>query len=106
MARENRRAKGIYGTTERPRLAVCRSLRNLQAQIIDDEQGRTLVAVSTMQEKNLKNNIETAKKMGALLGKKAVEAGILKVVFDRRERLYHGRLKAFADAARESGLQF
>ncbi len=106
MARENRRAKGVFGTTVRPRLAVCRSLKNLHAQIIDDEQGRTLVAVSTTQEKALKNNVETARIMGQKLGKKAVDAGITKVVFDRRERLYHGRLKAFADAAREAGLQF
>jgi len=97
---------GVFGTTARPRLAVRRTLRNLHAQIIDDDQGKTLVAVSTSKEKSFKNNVVTARKMGQELGKKAVAAGIRSVVFDRRERLYHGRLKAFAEAAREAGLQF
>jgi large subunit ribosomal protein L18 len=106
MARENRRAKGIFGVSERPRLAVYRSLHYIYAQIIDDEKGKTLVAVSSQKEKNAKNNVETAKKVGLLLGKKAAEAGIKQVVFDRRERLYHGRLKALADGVREAGVKF
>ena len=104
--RESRRAKGILGTKVRPRLAVYRSLKNIYAQIIDDEAGHTLVSCSTIKQKNVKNNIATASKIGEELGKKAVAAGIKSVVFDRRERLYHGRLKALADAARSAGLKF
>ncbi len=106
MARGNRRANGVFGTKERPRLAVFRSLQNIYAQIIDDEAGKTLVAVSTIKDKKLKNNVAAARLIGAELGKKAVELGLSKVVFDRRERLFHGRLKALADAAREAGLKF
>lgn len=96
----------IFGTKERPRLAVYRSLSNIYAQIIDDVAGKTLVAASTLKGKDKKNNTETAKKVGLEIGEKAVAAGISKVVFDRRERLYHGRLKALADGAREAGLKF
>jgi len=106
MARKNRRAAGVFGTQERPRLCVFRSLRNISAQIIDDEKGRTLAAASTIKMKDVKNNIATAKQIGLELGKKAVKAGIKKVVFDRRARLFHGRLAALADGAREAGLEF
>lgn len=107
MARLNKvldRAKKIKGTPERPRLAVYKSIRHITAQIIDDTKASTLVyAVSGKDEKN---NIATAKKVGAVLAQRAVAAGIKKVNFDRRRYLYHGKIKALADAAREAGLEF
>ncbi|MBU0580712.1 MAG: 50S ribosomal protein L18 [Candidatus Margulisbacteria bacterium] len=106
MPNKDRRAKNIFGTKDKPRFAVYRSLKNMYVQIIDDELGKTIVATSTIKEKSSKNNIETAKKIGLEIGKKALAAGVKKVVFDRRERLFHGRLKAIADGAREAGLEF
>lgn len=99
--------KDIFGTAECPRLNVFRSNSNLEAQIIDDNKGNTLVACSTMELK-LENgsNIEAAKKVGEKLAAKALEKGIENVVFDRGGYLYHGRIKAFADACREAGLKF
>jgi len=102
--------KKVFGTTERPRLCVYKSEKHIYAQIINDENGTTLVAAST-NEPALRDvtkgcNIESAKKVGELIAKKALEKGISKVVFDRSGYLYHGRVKALADAAREAGLEF
>jgi large subunit ribosomal protein L18 len=100
------RAK-ISGTTETPRLCVYRSNKNIEAQIIDDVKGVTLVASSSMSLK-LENgsNIDAAKAVGSDIAKKAVAANIKHVVFDRSGYVYHGRVKALAEAAREAGLEF
>ena len=99
------------GTAERPRLAVFRSNNHMYAQIIDDTVGNTLVSASTLQKDvkaNLEktNNVDAAAYLGTVLGKKAVEAGITEVVFDRGGFIYQGKIQAFADAAREAGLVF
>lgn len=98
----------ISGTPERPRLTVYRSLKNIFVQIIDDTTGRTLVSASTIEKGNkvANPNMETAKLIGERIAKKAKEAGISKVVFDRSGYKYTGRIKALADAAREAGLEF
>ena len=99
------------GTAERPRLAVFRSNNHMYAQIIDDEAGRTLVAASTV-EKAVKaelektNNVAAAAQVGTVIAKRALEKGIEEVVFDRGGFLYHGKIQALADAAREAGLKF
>ena len=95
----------LKGTAERPRLCVYRSLNNIYGQIIDDQNGVTLVAASSLKE-NFGGNAEGAKKIGAEIAKKALEKGITKVVFDRGGLMYHGRIKAFAEGAREAGLEF
>ena len=98
----------ISGTAERPRLNVFRSLANIYAQIIDDEKGVTLAAASS-KEKGFEGsggNVEGAKKVGAAIAKKALEKGINEVVFDRGGYIYHGRVAALAEAAREGGLKF
>lgn len=106
-----RQRKNLHGTAERPRLAVYRSLKNIYAQLIDDEKGVTLVAVSTLEEP-LKSelgyggNVEAAYQVGQLIAKKALEKGIKEVVFDRGGNIYHGRVKAVAEGAREAGLEF
>ena len=99
------------GTAERPRLAVFRSNNHMYAQIIDDTVGNTLVSASTLQkdvkaELEKTNNVEAAAYLGTVIGKKAVEGGIESVVFDRGGYIYHGKVKALADAAREAGLKF
>ena len=104
------RAK-ISGTAERPRLCVYRSNANISAQIIDDTVGNTLVAASTNQkevkaELEHTNDVAAAAYLGTVIGKKAVEAGITSVVFDRGGFIYQGKVKALADAAREAGLTF
>jgi large subunit ribosomal protein L18 len=100
------RAK-LSGTGERPRLNVYRSLNHLYAQVIDDQNGETLVATSTLALKlKTGGNVAAAKEIGKSIAEKAVEKGIKKVVFDRGGFLYHGRIKALADAAREAGLEF
>ena len=104
------RAK-ISGTPERPRLNVFRSTKHIYAQIIDDTVGKTLVSASTLQKDvkaELENtdDVQAAAKVGTVIGKKAVEAGIESVVFDRGGYIYHGKVKALADAAREAGLKF
>ena len=106
--RHERVRSKIVGTSEVPRLCVFRSNTNIYAQIIDDEKGITLVSASSLdKELKLKNvNIEAATKVGESLAKKAVKAGIKKVVFDRGGYLYHGRVKALAEACRENGLEF
>ena len=98
----------IAGTAERPRLNVYRSLANIYAQVIDDEKGVTLVSASS-QDKGFENyggNIEAAKAVGAEIAKRALEKGITEVVFDRGGYVYHGRVAALAEAAREAGLKF
>jgi large subunit ribosomal protein L18 len=100
------RAK-IQGTAERPRLNVYRSLNHIYAQVIDDTQGATLVSASTVAAKvKTGGNVAAAKEVGKLVAERAQEKGIKKVVFDRGGYLYHGRIKALADAAREAGLEF
>ncbi len=111
VKKHNRMRNKIQGTSERPRLAVFRSNKHIYAQIIDDQTGKTLVSASTIEKairENIKNSsdIEAATTVGTEIGKKAVAAGINNVVFDRGGFLYHGRVKALADAAREAGLQF
>ena len=98
----------IAGTTARPRLNVYRSLANIYAQVIDDEKGVTIVSAST-QDKGFENyggNIEAAKAVGAEIAKRALAKGINEVVFDRGGYVYHGRVAALAEAAREAGLKF
>ena len=111
LKRKTRVRKKIRGTTERPRLNVFRSARHIYAQIIDDSTGATLVSASTVLKEvadALKNtgNLEAAKAVGAELAKKALALNIGTVVFDRNGFLYHGRIKALADSARENGLSF
>jgi large subunit ribosomal protein L18 len=98
----------VSGTAERPRLCVYRSNSNLYAQIIDDVAGNTLVAASTLDKevKTKKSNIEAAKEVGALIAKKAAEKNIKTVVYDRGGYIFHGVVKALAEAAREGGLEF
>lgn len=100
--------KSLHGTTARPRLTVFRSNTGMYAQIIDDEAGRTLVSASSLKEKKANGipKIEQAKFVGQAIAAKAKEAGIEQVVFDRSGYLYHGRVKALAEAAREAGLNF
>jgi len=103
--------KKVAGTQERMRLSVYRSLNHIYAQIIDDSKGSTLVSASSLDSsvkemKQHKGNALTAKEVGGLLAKRAEEKGIKKVVFDRGGYLYHGRVKALAEAAREAGLEF
>ena len=109
VERHNRIRKDLSGTADRPRLNVFRSNANISAQIIDDEKGVTLVSASTL-EKELKitngGNVEAAKLIGAEIAKRAKKAKIKEVVFDRGGYLYHGRVKALAEAARENGLEF
>lgn len=99
--------KKLSGTQERPRLAVFRSIKHIYAQVIDDKAGRTLVSASSA-EKNASDggNVAGATAVGKLLAERATEKGIKSVVFDRGGFLYHGRVKALADAAREGGLEF
>ena len=97
----------MAGTTERPRLNVYRSLNHIYAQVIDDQKGETLVSASTLQAKaKTGGNVAAAKEIGKSIAELAVAKGIKRVVFDRGGFLYHGRLKALADAAREAGLEF
>ena len=101
----------IRGVKERPRLNVFRSLKHIYAQIIDDQEGRTLISASTL-EAQVKDgsmgtgNLEAAKRVGELIARRALDQGIKEVVFDRGGYLYHGRVKALAEAAREQGLKF
>jgi large subunit ribosomal protein L18 len=99
----------VRGTSEHPRLAVYRSLHHIYAQLIDDEHGQTLVSASTT-EKDLRGktggNVEAATRVGKEIARRAMARGINRVVFDRGGYLYHGRIKALADGAREGGLNF
>ena len=97
----------MSGTAERPRLNVYRSLNHIYTQLIDDAAGTTLASASTLQAKlKTGGNVAAAKELGKLIAEKAQEKGIKKVVFDRGGYLYHGRVKALAEAAREAGLDF
>ena len=106
--------KALQGTAERPRLNVYRSENHIYAQVIDDAQGVTLVSAASVEKgKGIKGdkrptggNISSAKEVGKLIAERAKQKGISKVVFDRGGYLYHGRIKALADAAREAGLKF
>ena len=105
--RRHRRVRvRVEGTKERPRLAVFRSLNHLYAQLIDDGLGRTLAAASTVEMKTKGNGVAQAAEVGKAIAAKAKAAGVNTVVFDRGGFLYHGRIKALADAAREAGLEF
>jgi large subunit ribosomal protein L18 len=102
------RAK-LSGTSTRPRLNVFRSNQHIYAQVIDDMNGVTLASASTLDKEfslDSTSNVEAAQKVGELVAKRAVEKGITSVIFDRGGYLYHGRIQALADAARENGLQF
>jgi large subunit ribosomal protein L18 len=98
----------IIGTAERPRLSVRRSLSNITAQVIDDLDGRTVASASTIEKGVVKygGNIAAAKAVGKLIAQRSIAKGFKKVVFDRGKALYHGRVKALAEAAREGGLEF
>lgn len=98
----------VKGTQERPRLAVFRSIKNIYAQVIDDRAGRTIVAASSAEVNATASggNLAGAKEIGKLVAERAKAQGVSKVVFDRGGYLYHGRIKALADAAREAGLEF
>lgn len=108
--RQKRARQKIAGTAARPRLAVCRSLKNISVQFIDDQAGKTLLAFSTLggdfPKDTYGGNAKAAATLGKLAAEKAKAAGINEVVFDRAGRSYHGRVKALADAAREAGLKF
>ena len=106
--RHTRVRNKISGTAERPRLAVYRSNTGIYAQVIDDTKGNTLASASTLDKevKTKASNIEAAKEVGTLIAKRATKAGIKTVVFDRGGYIYHGKIKALAEAAREAGLEF
>ncbi len=106
MKKHWRSRNKIKGTPERPRLAVFRSTQHIYAQIIDDTVGKTLVAASTLEVKVDGTKTDAARAVGAAVAKKALENGIEKVVFDRGGNLYHGRIQALAEGAREAGLDF
>lgn len=111
LKRQKRIRKRVKGTPERPRLSVFRSANHIYAQIIDDDKGATLVSASTL-DKEFKDSGEknsgrdAAVVIGKLVGKRAIDKGIDQVVFDRNGYLYHGRVKALSDGAREAGLKF
>jgi large subunit ribosomal protein L18 len=97
----------MQGTAERPRLNVYRSLNHIYAQVIDDAKGETILSASSLAAKaKTGGNVAAAKEVGKLVAERAIEKGIKRVVFDRGGYLYHGRIKALADAAREAGLEF
>ena len=99
----------VHGSQERPRLAVFRSLKHIYAQVIDDRKGHTLAAASSNEKKSAVGNggnLAGAKQVGKLIAERAQAGGVKKVVFDRGGYLYHGRIKALADAARQAGLEF
>jgi large subunit ribosomal protein L18 len=109
--RHKRIRKKVWGTPERLRLSVYRSLNHIYAQIIDDFKGHTIVTASSLDKefkdnKSHKGNMNMAKMVGDLLAKRALEKGIKKLVFDRSGYLYHGSIRALAEAAREAGLEF
>lgn len=111
LRRHQRIRKRVSGTGARPRLAVFRSMKHIYAQVIDDEQGHTLAAASTLDSELAGaaadgNKTAQAKAVGALIARRARDKGILQVVFDRGGYVYHGRVRALAEAAREAGLEF
>lgn len=112
LARRHRRVRGkVSGTTERPRLCVTRTNQHIYAQVIDDVSGRTVAAASSIDDElrgvvKSGSTADAAKAIGEAVGRRAVEAGVTEVVFDRGGRLYHGRVQALADGARSAGLKF
>ncbi|EPD77311.1 MULTISPECIES: 50S ribosomal protein L18 [Atopobiaceae] len=112
LARRKRRVRAkVFGTAERPRLTVHRTNAHIYAQVIDDASGRTLCSASTLDSEfrakgAVGSNKEAAEFVGELVGKRAIEKGIAEVTFDRGGRIYHGRVKALADGARNAGLKF
>lgn len=111
IKRKKRIRKNIFGNQERPRLSVFRTAKHIYAQIIDDTKGITLAAASTLDKEYKETPVEgkkqdVAKSVGNLIGKRAMDKGIKKVVFDRNGFLFHGRVKALSDGAREAGLEF
>jgi large subunit ribosomal protein L18 len=111
LKRKKRIRKNIFGNPDRPRLSVFRSSKHIYAQIIDDTQKITLVSASTLDKEFCENKVEgkkvdIAKAVGSLIGKRAFDKGITKIVLDRNGFLYHGRIKALSDGAREAGLIF
>jgi large subunit ribosomal protein L18 len=109
LRRHRRVRKRVIGTVDKPRLCIFRSARHIYAQIVDDTTGRTLVAASTLDAERRGAGgakIERAKGVGSLLAKRAIQAGISRVAFDRGGFAYHGRIAALADSAREGGLEF
>ncbi len=111
LKRKKRIRKNICGNQDRPRMSVFRSSKHIYAQIVDDTQGTTLVSASTLDREFKENKVEgkkaeVAKFVGSLIGKRALDKGITQVVLDRNGFLYHGRIKALSNAAREAGLKF
>ena len=111
LKRKKRIRKNIHGTQDRPRLTVFRSDKHIYAQVILDDQGTTVASASTLspeyrEMEKPKGKVEAAKRVGELIARKAKEKGISKVVFDRSGYIYHGRVQALADAARQAGLEF
>ncbi len=111
LRRKRRVRKKILGTPQKPRLSVFRTNKHMYAQVIDDTMGRTLLSASTLSPElrgalRSTGSVEAASKVGELLARKAMEAKVERVVFDRNRYKYHGRVKALADAARQGGLQF
>lgn len=109
--RHKRIRNKLYGTQEKPRLVIHRSLNNIFAQVIDDTQSKTLLSLSTLdkaikQKNKTSGNLKTAAEFGEIFAKAAKEKGIAKVVFDRAGYLFHGRVKVFADSVRKNGLEF
>jgi len=111
LKRKKRIRKKLVGTTKRPRLCVFRSAKHIYAQLIDDSQGQTLVAASSMEkavrdDSETKNKVTAANTVGKIIGQRALEKGVKEVVFDRNGFLYHGRIRAVSEGAREAGLKF
>ena len=111
LKRKQRIRKKVAGTQERPRLSVFRSSKHIYAQVIDDVLGRTIVAASTMEKavkdkSDFENKVSKASYIGKLVAERAKEKGVMNVVFDRNGFMYHGRVKALSDGARDGGLNF
>ena len=111
LKRKKRIRKKMVGTGNRPRLCVFRSTKHIYAQVIDDSLGQTLAAASSMEKtvrenSESKNMVTAANTVGKIIGQRALEKGVKKIVFDRNGFLYHGRIKAVSDGAREAGLKF
>ncbi len=111
LKRKKRIRKHLIGTQQRPRLNVFRSSKHIYAQVVDDENGRTIAAASSLEkvvkeQPKFENKVAVADFVGKLLGERAIKKGLKKVVFDRGGFLYHGRVKAVSDGAREAGLDF
>jgi large subunit ribosomal protein L18 len=111
LKRKKRIRKKMVGTGNRPRLCVFRSTKHIYAQVIDDSLGQTLAAASSMEKavrenSESKNKVTAANTVGKIIGQRALEKGVKKIVFDRNGFLYHGRIKAVSDGAREAGLKF